>query len=98
MGLGLDSALSRRDTRMRWWKDPIQDPVHHSDGEENPGWSSMGSLCAISSSLHNIAMIPLNHGGAGKNSQRKEWSVGAGILAQAAQCLSHKPHRKGQML
>lgn len=68
MGLGLDSALSRRDTRMRWWKDPIQDPVHHSDGEENPGWSSMGSLCAISSSLHNIAMIPLNHGGAGKNS------------------------------
>lgn len=46
MGLGLDSALSSPDTRMRWWKDPTLDPVHHSDGEENPGWSSMGSLCA----------------------------------------------------
>lgn len=90
MGLGLDYGLSSPDPRMRWWKDPTQDPVHHSDGEENPGWSSMGSLCAMSSSLHNMSMIPLNHGGTGKKFQHIEWSVGAGVLAQFTKCLSHK--------
>lgn len=69
MGLGLDYDNNPSpDTRMRWWKGPTQDPVHQSDGEENPGWSSMGSLCAMSISLYNMSMIPLNHGGTGKNS------------------------------
>lgn len=36
MGLGLDSALSSRDTGMRWQKDPTRASVHHNDGEENP--------------------------------------------------------------
>lgn len=50
MGLGLDSALSSRDTRMRWQKDLTRASVHHNDREENPSvlvWRILQSITKI---------------------------------------------------